>query len=251
MRRSARRLGERSPIRSTSCTAPLPAANRSCARGARGRSSTSIMGAIPSSPRPRTTAGGATTGLGIAPNQIDKVIGIAKGYTTRVGNGSFPTEFPEKFAETFRKRAGEFGATTGRPRRCGWFDAVLLRQAVRLNGLDEIYLTKLDVLSGIKQLRIAVGYRLGRKKLLHPPVDPRDWAACRPIYEEEPGWSQKISGVRTWGGLPAAVREYVRRIESLAGRPVRLMSVGAARQAVLPVPAGVRRSRVAKISRAR
>jgi adenylosuccinate synthase len=198
-----------------------------------------------------TTAGGAATGLGLAPNQIGKVIGIAKAYTTRVGNGSFPTEFPEKFADAFRKRAAEFGATTGRPRRCGWFDAVLLRQAVRLNGVDELYLTKLDVLSGLRQLRIAVGYRLGKKKLSHPPLDPRDWAACRPIYKDAPGWGQKISGVRTWTGLPVRVRDYVRQIEVLAGRPVTLVSVGAARQAVLPVLRARGRSRIAARSRAR
>lgn len=198
-----------------------------------------------------TTAGGAATGLGLAPNQIGRVIGIAKAYTTRVGNGSFPTEFSEKFADAFRKRAGEFGATTGRPRRCGWFDAVLLRQAVRLNGIDEIVLTKLDVLSGIRQLQLCVGYRLGRRKLSHPPVDPGDWAAARPIYEDVPGWSQKISAARSWSGLPVRVREYVRHIERLAGRPVELVSVGPARQEVLNVPKKGGRSRVAERSRAR
>jgi adenylosuccinate synthase len=182
-----------------------------------------------------TTAGGAATGLGLAPNQISKVIGIAKAYTTRVGNGFFPTEFPPRFADSFRQRAGEFGATTGRPRRCGWLDAVLLRQAVRLNGIDEIYLTKLDVLTGIRRLKIAVAYRNGRSKLAVPPLSPQVWAACQPIYEEAAGWSQVISSVRKWPGLPPAVRDYVGEIEKLAGRPVRLVSVGPARHAAFPV----------------
>jgi adenylosuccinate synthase len=182
-----------------------------------------------------TTAGGAATGLGIAPNQIEKVIGIAKAYTTRVGNGFFPTEFPAKFADSFRQKAGEFGATTGRPRRCGWLDAVLLRQSVRLNGIEELYVTKLDVLSGLKRLRIGVAYRHGKRRLECPPLDPQIWAECQPVYVGAPGWSQKISSVRTWAGLPASVRDYVREIEKLAGCQVRLVSVGAARGAAFPV----------------
>ncbi len=165
------------------------------------------------------------------------MIGIAKAYTTRVGNGFFPTEFPAKAADSFRKKAGEFGATTGRPRRCGWFDAVLLRQAVRLNGVAEIYLTKLDILSGMKQLRIGVGYALGKQKLLYPPLDPQAWEACRPIYAKAAGWTRKISGVRSWEGLPAGARAYVREIEQLAGCPIRLVSVGAARDAAIPIAA--------------
>jgi adenylosuccinate synthase len=194
------------------------------------------LGTYPYVTSASTTAGGAATGLGLAPSQLARSIGISKGYTTRVGNGPFPTEFPERLAEGFRRRAGEFGATTGRPRRCGWLDMVLLRYAVRVNGLDEIYLTKLDVLCGFPKLRVGVGYRSGRRVLEAPPVDPSEWARCRPVYADLPGWKEDLCGVRRWDKLPTAVRKYVRQIAAWSGTRISFVSVGSARDAVIRVP---------------
>ena len=163
-----------------------------------------------------TTAGGAIGGLGLAPRQIGKVVGVTKAYTTRVGNGPFPTEFDASFAEPFRNRAGEFGATTGRPRRCGWLDIVMLRQAVRINGVDELCLTKLDVLGGMRKLRVAIEYRIGSRKLSLPPNDPWEWERCRPVYADVPGWKEDLSQIRRAADLPFAVRILDRRADPLA-----------------------------------
>ncbi len=194
------------------------------------------LGTYPFVTSASTAAGGATTGLGLPPRRIDRVIGISKAYATRVGNGPFPTEFGGRFGDAFRKRAMEFGATTGRPRRCGWLDLVMLRAAVRLNGLDEIHLTKLDILSGIPKLRFAVAYRIGRRAVSTPPIDAEEWSRCRPVYEEMAGWSEAIGDVREWKSLPAAARRYVERVSSFVGCPVRLVSVGSKRNAVLRPP---------------
>jgi adenylosuccinate synthase len=194
------------------------------------------LGSYPFVTSASTTSGGAATGLGLAPARLRSVIGISKGYTTRVGNGPFPAEFPAGFGDPFRKRAGEFGATTGRPRRCGWCDIVMLREAVRLNGVDEIHLTKLDVLTGIPKLKVAVEYRIGRRKLFRPPVDPMEWDACRPVYADLPGWRAEIDKVRSWKDLPATTRRYADKIGEWAGAPVRIVSVGSAREAIIRVP---------------
>ncbi len=194
------------------------------------------LGTYPFVTSASTTAGGAATGLGLSPSQLVKSIGISKGYTTRVGNGPFPTEFPARIGDGFRKRAGEFGATTGRPRRCGWLDMVLLRFAVRVNGLDEIHLTKLDVLSGFPKLRVAVAYRCGRKTLETPPVDPAEWERCRPVYVDLPGWTEDISAVRRWDKLPAATRKYVRQVAAWSGTRIGMVSVGSSRDAVIRAP---------------
>lgn len=180
-----------------------------------------------------TTIGGALTGLGLAPKQIGRILGVAKAYTTRVGNGPFPTEFKEAFAGSFRKHAGEFGATTGRPRRCGWLDVVMLRQAVRLNGVSELCVTKLDILSGLPNLKVAVEYKLGRRSLEFPPADPQEWAACKPVFATVKGWKEDLSGVRRESDLPPAVLRYVDRISAWVGSPVRLLSVGSERDAVV------------------
>ncbi|MDM7915369.1 MAG: adenylosuccinate synthase [Candidatus Eisenbacteria bacterium] len=195
------------------------------------------LGTYPFVTSASTTIGGAIAGLGLPPSRISRVNGVAKAYTTRVGNGPFPTEFGERIAGSFRKKAGEFGATTGRPRRCGWFDAVLVRHAVRVNGIGEICLTKLDVLTGMRTLKLAVGYRVGRRTLEHPPVDPAEWAACKPVYEDLPGWTKEIGGARAPEDLPAEARRYVEKIEALCGAPVRLVSVGSAREAAVRMPA--------------
>lgn len=194
------------------------------------------LGTYPFVTSASTTAGGAATGLGLSPAQLVKSIGISKGYTTRVGNGPFPTEFPQRLGEGFRRRAGEFGATTGRPRRCGWLDMVLLRHAVRVNGLDEIHLTKLDVLTGFEKLKVAVAYRCGKRTLETPPVDPGEWEHCRPVYVELPGWRADISAAKRWDSLPTATRRYVRQVEKWSGTRIPLVSVGSARHAVVRVP---------------
>jgi len=173
------------------------------------------------------TAGGACTGTGLGPTQIDRVLGISKVYTTRVGDGPFPTELFGEEGDRLRQAGGEFGATTGRPRRCGWLDAPVLRHAVRVNGLSELALTKLDVLSGIDPLRICVAYELDGRRLEVPPAGGLD--RVRPLYEEMPGFSGDVSGARSLDELPDDARRYVKRIEELAGVPVSLLSLGAER----------------------
>lgn len=174
-------------------------------------------------------AGGACTGAGIGPTLIDAVVGISKAYTTRVGAGPFPTELHGETGEALRERGGEFGATTGRPRRCGWLDMVVLRHAVRVNGLTSIALTKLDVLSGVGDPKVATGYRLGDEILDHVPAGHGALDKVEAFYETLPGWTEDLTGVRSWWDLPETARAYVRRVEQLAGVPVSLLSVGPGR----------------------
>ncbi len=171
-------------------------------------------------------AGGACTGLGIGPTKIDRVIGIAKTYTTRVGAGPFPTELHDAVGEHLTQVGHEFGTTTGRRRRTGWLDTVILRYAGRVNGLTEFALTKLDVLSGIDPLRICVAYRWRGQRLEDFPADGATLAECEPIYEELPGWKEDIGACRTLADLPAPTRRYVERIEALTGVPAGMISVG-------------------------
>jgi adenylosuccinate synthase len=175
-------------------------------------------------------AGGACTGAGVGPTLIDAVVGISKAYTTRVGAGPFPTELDGPMGEELRQKGGEFGATTGRPRRCGWLDMVVLRHAVRVNGLTSIALTKLDVLSGLDEIKIATGYRLGDAILDHVPARRGALGAVQPLYESLPGWTEELTAVRSWWDLPETARAYVRRVEQLAGVPVSLVSVGPGRE---------------------
>lgn len=193
------------------------------------------LGSYPFVTSASTTAGGAATGLGLAPAQVSRVIGISKAYTTRVGNGALPSEFPESFGDGFRRKAGEFGATTGRPRRCGWLDTVLLRHAVRVNGVQSLCLTKLDVLRGIKTLKIATSYRVGRRRIHVPPIDPKEWNDAKPVYESLPGWSEDLGAARALDDLPKTTRDYIKRVSALTGVPVRLVSVGSSRQAAFSV----------------
>ncbi len=178
-------------------------------------------------------AGNAAVGSGIGPTAIDRVMGITKAYTTRVGSGPFPTELDNALGEQLRKVGDEFGATTGRPRRCGWLDAVVLRYAVRVNGLWGLALTKLDVLSGIESLKIATGYELDGQRIEELPGDLEDLSRVVPIYEELPGWEESLADARTMEDLPAAAQRYVRRVEELAGVPVVCVSVGAERGATI------------------
>ncbi|MBK7861569.1 MAG: adenylosuccinate synthase [Archangiaceae bacterium] len=174
-------------------------------------------------------AGNAAVGSGLGPTAIDRVMGISKAYTTRVGGGPFPTELDDALGEQLRKVGDEFGATTGRPRRCGWLDTVVLRYAARVNGLWGIALTKLDVLSGIDSLRICTAYELDGQTLTEFPLDLEDLSRVKPVYEELPGWTKKLSGARTLDDLPEAALRYVRRVEEISGVPVVCVSVGADR----------------------
>jgi adenylosuccinate synthase len=173
-----------------------------------------------------TTAGGACTGSGIGPRSVDYVLGITKAYTTRVGAGPFPTELFDQMGEHLGKRGHEFGATTGRRRRCGWFDAVPLRRAAALNSLTGLCVTKLDVLDGLDTIRVCVGYRCGEESLSTPPVGADGFAACEPIYEELPGWSDSTLGVKDYAALPANARRYLKRLEELVEAPVDIISTG-------------------------
>ncbi|OGT99799.1 MAG: adenylosuccinate synthase [Geobacteraceae bacterium GWC2_48_7] len=173
-----------------------------------------------------TTAGGACTGSGVSPRDINEVIGISKAYVTRVGSGPFPTELLEETGEKIRQIGGEFGATTGRPRRCGWFDAMVIRYSVRINGLTGISLTKLDVLSGFDTIKVCTGYTFKGKMLETLPAALEVFENCVPVYEELPGWSADITGVRTFEELPENARQYVLRLQELAGCPIVMVSVG-------------------------
>ncbi|WP_430914003.1 adenylosuccinate synthase [Methylobacterium sp. sgz302541] len=166
----------------------------------------------------------AATGSGLGPSAIGYVLGIAKAYTTRVGEGPFPTELFDEIGELIGTKGREFGVNTGRKRRCGWFDAVLVRQTVRTSGIQGIALTKLDILDGFEEIRICTGYRLDGRVVDHLPASQAAQARIEPIYETMPGWSETTAGARSWADLPAQAIKYVRRIEELIGAPVALLS---------------------------
>ena len=180
-----------------------------------------------------TVAGGACCGAGIGPSKIDKVIGICKAYTTRVGGGPFPTELFDEVGDHLQAKGGEFGATTGRRRRCGWLDGVVLRDAVRLNGLDGLAITKLDVLSGLERLKVCTGYRVAGQEVEQMPGNIRQVEQAEPIYRDVEGWSQEISGVRSFDELPAAAQDYVRMVEEMSGVKAAIVSVGPDRDQTL------------------
>jgi adenylosuccinate synthase len=173
-----------------------------------------------------TTAGGTATGSGFGPLYLDYVLGITKAYTTRVGSGPFPTELFDATGEYLAKRGHEFGATTGRPRRCGWFDAVALRTAVNINSISGLCLTKLDVLDGLETISICVGYTGKNGNPVSNPMDSDDYEGLVPVYEEVPGWSESTLGAKTLEELPAAARSYIRKIEQVVGAPIDIISTG-------------------------
>ncbi len=175
------------------------------------------------------TAGGAAVGSGIGPTRITTVLGILKAYTTRVGSGPFPTELFDESGEYLAKTGGEIGVTTGRRRRCGWFDAVIARYATRVNGITDYFLTKLDVLSSLQTVPVCVGYTVDGKRTDEMPMTQSDIARAEPVYEELPGWWEDISAAREFGDLPAKARDYVLRLEELAGAPVSCIGVGPGR----------------------
>jgi len=174
-------------------------------------------------------AGGVCVGSGVGPTKIDKVIGVVKAYTTRVGEGPFVTELNNAMGEQIREKGHEYGVTTGRPRRVGWFDSVVTKHARRVNGLDGIAVTKMDILTGLEELRICVAYRVDNREIDHIPASLSLLQQCEPVYETLPGWSEDISNVRSFSELPAAAQTYLRRIEELTGAQLLLFGTGADR----------------------
>jgi adenylosuccinate synthase len=177
-----------------------------------------------------TVASQAATGSGLGPNAIGYVLGICKAYTTRVGAGPFPTELHDAVGQLIGERGREFGTVTGRPRRCGWFDAVLVRQTVRISGIQGLALTKLDILDGFEQIQVCTGYRLDGREIDYLPAGERAQARVEPIYETIAGWKDATAGARSWVDLPAQAIKYVRRIEELVGCPVALLSTSPERE---------------------
>lgn len=179
-----------------------------------------------------TTAGGACTGSGVPPHRMDRVIGVMKAYTTRVGEGPFPTE-NDDISDLLHSMGREFGATTGRARRCGWFDAVATHYAAMINGIDDLAITNLDGLDGVPSLKVCTAYKLDGKTLRHPPADAADWARCKPVYTTFPGWMSDTSQARRFNDLPPAARHYVRALAELTGAKLRIVSVGAGHDATI------------------
>ena len=181
------------------------------------------------------TAGGAAAGAGIGPTRIDRVVGILKAYTTRVGSGPFPTELHDEVGEHLRKTGAEIGVTTGRLRRCGWFDGVIARYATRVNGLTDLFLTKLDVLSGLDKVPICVAYEVGGERLDEMPMTQTDFHHATPVYEHLDGWWEDISGARSVADLPVNARAYVERLEEISGCRVSAIGVGPDRDATISI----------------
>lgn len=175
-------------------------------------------------------AGGACIGAGVGPTRIDRVVGVIKAYTTRVGEGPFPTELLDETGELMRQNGHEFGTTTGRARRCGWFDAVIARYAVRVSGISDFALMKLDVLSGFDKIKICVGYRVNNEVIYEFPQSQKIFNACQPVYEEMEGWNEDITGVIRFEDLPKTAQDYVKRIELLTETQVTLIAVGPGRE---------------------
>ena len=175
-------------------------------------------------------AGQAAAGAGVGPGQLHYILGVAKAYATRVGSGPFPTELDDEVGEHLRVRGNEFGSVTGRPRRCGWFDAAALKRAVQLNGLSGICIMKLDVLDGLDAVRVAVGYKVGNETRDIFPTGAEALAICEPVYEEHPGWKESTVGVKSFDKLPKNAQNYIRRLEELVGAPMALISTGPDRE---------------------
>ncbi len=205
------------------------------AEGAQGSLLDVDFGTYPFVTSSHPSAGGACTGLGIPPTSVNRVIAIVKAYSTRVGNGPFPTELDNEAGEKLRAVGHEFGATTGRPRRCGWLDIVALRYTSSINGFTELAVTKLDVLTGLEELAICTSYRVDGKVSERFPSDAQTLQTVEPIYEYLPGWTEDITGARSLSDLPGNARKYLERIEELMGVPVRLVSTGPKRSQTITV----------------
>lgn len=204
------------------------------AEGAQGTLLDVDLGTYPFVTSSSASVGGVCTGLGIGPKWIDEVYGVTKAYTTRVGEGPFPSEMDDKWSAIIRKRGGEFGATTGRPRRCGWLDLVALRYACRVNSFTGLLLTKMDVLSGLPVLKVCVGYRAGSKNLSDFPASLETMEKCKPVYREFPGWSGDLSRASSMRDLPPSAHRYIEAVEKFTGTPVRWVSVGPDRRQIFP-----------------
>ncbi len=223
----------------------LAAGRRVLLEGAQGSHLDIDHGTYPYVTSSNTTAGGAAVGMGIGPRDLHEIVGVVKAYTTRVGNGPLPTEVESPLQEALREAGGEYGATTGRPRRCGWFDAEVVRYAARINSLTELAVTKLDVLDGFDPVRLCVGYRDAGAAVGGPagggdgrvldefPANLGVLARCRPVYEDLPGWNASTAHARRWSDLPATARTYLERIQELVEVPIRRVSVGQAREQIL------------------
>ena len=179
------------------------------------------------------TAGGAATGSGVGPNRLDRIVGIVKAYTTRVGSGPFPTELFGEEGDWLRSRGFEFGTTTGRPRRVGWYDAPITRYATRINGITDLVLTKLDILTGLDRVPVCVAYDVDGERFDEVPVNQSDFHHATPILEYFPGWSEDISKARTFEDLPVAARDYVLALEGMSGTRISVIGVGPARDQVI------------------
>jgi adenylosuccinate synthase len=231
------RLGERVKplvVDVTEVLRDLSARGRSVLfEGAQGAMLDIDLGTYPFVTSSNTTVGGAAAGTGVGPGAIDYVLGIAKAYTTRVGAGPFPTELDDDVGRNLRAVGHEFGATTGRPRRCGWLDAVLLRRAVFTNSVAGLCLTKLDVLDGVPEIKICVGYRLDGEVRDTPPLLIDRFGECEPVYESMAGWMAPTAGATAYEALPKDAKAYLRRIEELAQVPIDIVSTGPSRAAVI------------------
>ena len=201
--------------------------------GAQGAGLDVDSGTYPYVTASNTQAAAACTGSGVGIRSINRVLGVAKAYTTRVGAGPFPTELQDAVGEHLQTQGAEFGATTGRKRRCGWMDLAWLKYAIAVGGIDSLAITKLDVLTGFKTLKIGVGYRCDGKMLPAPPATTQGWQQCEAVYEELPGWQESIGTVRRWDDLPKAARDYLETIARVAGVPLSLVSVGPDRNATI------------------
>ncbi|GAA1270570.1 adenylosuccinate synthase [Sphaerisporangium rubeum] len=179
------------------------------------------------------TSGGACAGSGVPPTRLTRVIGILKAYTTRVGSGPFPTELTDDMGEWLRSTGGEYGTTTGRDRRCGWFDAIIARYATRINGLTDFFLTKLDVLTGLERIPVCVAYDVDGTRIDEIPMTQTDFHHAKPIYEELPGWDEDITGAKTFDDLPKNAQDYVRALEEMSGAPISAIGVGPGRDQTL------------------
>jgi len=213
----------------------IEAGDRILFEGAQGTALDIDHGTYPFVTSSHTVAGAACCGAGVGPTDIDDVLGITKAYTTRVGNGPFPTELADEVGERLQEQGREFGSTTGRKRRCGWFDAVVVRHAARVNGLTLLAVTKLDVLSGLETIKICTGYRIGNEVVDDFPTSFTKFDEIKPVYEDVPGWDEDITGARSFDDLPKTAQDYVNRLSELAEVPVSIISVGSERSAHIMV----------------
>jgi adenylosuccinate synthase len=214
--------------------AALAAGRRVLLEGAQGTLLDLDHGTYPYVTSSPASAAGAPLGVGLGPRAVAEVVGVTKAYATRVGHGPFPSEMPGPEAARLREAGEEYGATTGRPRRCGWLDLPALRYAARVNGLSQLVVTKLDVLDGFGEVRAAVGYTRDGERVQGFPASARELERCRPVWRSFAGWNTPTTGVRRWNDLPPAAREYLEWIEREVGVPIGSVSVGAERHAEVP-----------------